>query len=140
MDSPSIFLDTDVIIASLLSNTGAASQVLNQSQIKKFISNQTLSELQTVCSRLNIDFDLDNLSQNTRQVEINPDKDRLVEKYLDYVYDDYDSHVIAGAHLAKAKFLITYNLKDYRFEKIKSDLNILVITPGKFLQYLRSQS
>ena len=52
--------------------------------------------------------------------------------------DPNDAHIIAGAVKAKAQFLLTYNLKDYKIDKIKKDFGIIVTTPAKFLQYLRS--
>lgn len=36
------------------------------------------------------------------------------------------------------RFLITYNLSDYKIERIKDELGIIIITPGQLLQYLRS--
>ena len=57
-----------------------------------------------------------------------------------YIYDPYDGHIIAGARQGKARFLLTFNLKDFNREKIKRDFNIILMTPGMYLQFLRSQN
>jgi len=58
--------------------------------------------------------------------------------YGNYVTDVNDAHIVAGAVIAKAKFLITYNVRHYKTEKIRSKLEIVILTPAKYLQYLRS--
>ena len=62
----------------------------------------------------------------------------IKERYKDYVEDLNDAHIVAGAAESKAHFLITYNIRDFKIEKIKKDFDIIVLTPGMFLQYLRS--
>ena len=64
---------------------------------------------------------------------------KLKLDYADYVTDINDTHIIAGARLAKVKFLISYNLKHFKTELIKNSLDILVLTPALLLQYLKSQ-
>lgn len=124
-----IFVDSDVVISSLLSNTGAAYQLLNtDNDVMKIISNLSQKELKIVMTRLNIDKPLPIL-------EIVNIED--FRKYAVYSNDPFDTHIVAAADQAKAKFLITYNLKHYKIDKIKQDLDIIVMTPGTFLQYLR---
>lgn len=60
-------------------------------------------------------------------------------EYQSYVTDIHDAHIIAGAHAANVKYLITYNLKHFQIEKIKNNLRILTMTPAIFIQYLRSR-
>lgn len=62
----------------------------------------------------------------------------IKESFKQYVLDENDAHILAGAKTAKADFLISYNVKDFKIDKIKKDLGILTLTPGNFLQYLRS--
>ena len=64
--------------------------------------------------------------------------EEVKNEYKEYVSDIHDAHIVSGAKEAKVRFLISYNLKDYNLEKIKQDLNILVMSPGQFIQYLRS--
>ena len=63
---------------------------------------------------------------------------QINKEFCDYVDDVDDAHIVAGAHQTKARFLVSYNLKDYRIDHIKKDFGIIVLTPGLLLQYLRS--
>ncbi len=54
------------------------------------------------------------------------------------VIDPNDAHILAGSKTAKAKFLVSYNIKHFMVDKIAEELKIVVLTPAKFLQYLRS--
>lgn len=124
-----IFVDSDVVISSLISTNGAAFQLLNsKNDLIKIISNLSQKELKIVMARLNIDKPLPIL-------EIINIKN--IKKYSVYSTDPNDSHIVAGADQSKSRFLITYNLKHYKIDKIKQDLKIIVMTPGTFLQYLR---
>lgn len=125
-----MFVDSDVVISSLISDKGAAYQLLNlnDNNLIRIISNLSQKELKIVMSRLNIDKPLPKL-------EIINIKD--IKKYSAYSLDPNDAHIIAGADQSKSRFLITYNLRHYKIDKIKQDLDIIVTTPGTFLQYLR---
>ncbi len=124
-----VFVDSDVIISSLISNSGAASELINNHpEVIKIISDFSQKELEIVKSRLKI-------------VKATPPLDLIkiigVKNYSIYSTDPNDAHIVTGADQAQVKFLITYNLKHYKIDKIKRELNIIVMTPGMFLQYLR---
>ena len=55
-----------------------------------------------------------------------------------YTRDANDSHIVAGAKMAKAQFLVTYNTKHFQVEKIQDELGITVLPPAFLLQYLLS--
>lgn len=136
-----IFVDSDVVISSLISETGASSYLLNQTKdLKLTISNYSKDELRTVCSRLSIDkIKLSKLIKDRFElVKIATTIQKIKTEFKDYTVDPNDTHIVAGAKLAKARFLITYNLKDFKVDKIKKDLSIYVTTPANLLQYLRS--
>lgn len=125
-----VFIDSGVVISSLISNTGAAFKLINsEHELIRIISNLSVKELRIVMGRLSIKKPLPHFSIQ---------KIKKVDKYAAYSTDKNDAHIIAGTHQSGARFLITYNLKHYKSEKIKRELNIIVITPGAFLQYLRS--
>ncbi|OGD87693.1 hypothetical protein A2936_02125 [Candidatus Uhrbacteria bacterium RIFCSPLOWO2_01_FULL_47_25] len=127
------FLDSDVIISSLLSSTGAAYLLTRQKSAVKYISNLSVKEIHIVARRLAINSSIvDKLLRRFKLVRLKKDFGK------DYVNDPHDQHVISGAVTAKARFLLTYNLKHFKVEKIKRDFNILVYQPAQFLQYLRS--
>lgn len=126
------FVDTDVVISSFISKTGAAYSLLNTpSKVKLVISDQSQTEITRVAKELKIKPH--DLNLNTIKLSVNP------KKYFHYVTHQNDAHIIAAAKLAKAKFLISYNLRHFRLDLIKSNLDIIVLSPGQFLQYLRSR-
>lgn len=135
-----IFVDSDVVVSSLLSQLGAAYFLLNSNSLELFISSLSKKELQIVIQRLGIgEGELTMLIENSFEVIVLSESlTTLKESFKQYVLDIDDAHIVAGAKKAKADFLITYNVKDFKIEKIKQDLNILTLTPGNFLQYLRS--
>lgn len=133
------FLDSDVVISSLLSKTGAAYLLVNSNYpLTKYISTLSILELGKVITKLKITKTTLNETVNTLDiVELEKNAKKVKESYLNYVRDKDDAHIVAGAVKAKTRFLITYNIKDYKTNKLKMDHKIVVITPGSFLQYLR---
>ncbi len=132
-----VFIDSDVIISSLLSSKGAAFKLLHTTDIIPIISTGSLKELRVVCKRLHIESTaLETFIQ--KKFTVIPIRVKMQKKYKKYILDPNDLHVVAGAISAKAAYLISYNLKHFRIENIKNDLKILCMTPALFLQYLRS--
>ncbi|MBU1085721.1 MAG: PIN domain-containing protein [Candidatus Beckwithbacteria bacterium] len=123
-----IFLDSDVIISALISKKGAASWLINETKVKKIISNTVLVE---VTSRLN-----ELIKKNKiKIIKINKSD---VKESKQYVNDKNDAHVLAGAVKAEVTFLLSYNLKDYKLETIKRNLDIIIYRPAQYLQFFRS--
>lgn len=135
-----IFVDSDVVISSLISSAGASYFLLNQtSNLKFYISNISEKELTEVADRLKIDqIRLKNLLQNRFKKIRLEQLEEIQVKYSKYAIDPNDIHIIAGAKVAGVSYLISYNTKDFKIDKIKADFNIAVMTPASFLQYLRS--
>lgn len=135
-----IFVDSDVIVSSLLSKLGAAYFLLNTKFLELFVSSLSKKELEIVIKRLGIkESALKTLIENNFEViALSESVSTIKKSFEQYVLDINDAHIIAGAKAAKADFLITYNIKDYKIGKIQKDLKILTLTPGNFLQYLRS--
>jgi len=144
MRALSVFVDSDVVISSLISSSGAASLLLKKKikNLKLFISNFSQKELKIVSQRLEIKPDsLEKLVKNRFEiVNLKENNKSLKEKYADYVLDKNDAHIVAGAVKSKAKFLLTYNWRHFKREKIKNDFNVIILTPALFLQYLRSKN
>ena len=134
-----VFVDSDVIISSLISQNGAAYVLINNSQLKLFISDVSFRELKIVVKRLNLNEDkLEELiNKKFKVIRLTQKLDIIKEKYAEFVMDINDSHIVAGAVGSKAKFLITYNLKHFKSDKIKLDFECLLMNPAEFLQYLR---
>lgn len=128
-----VFLDSDVVISSLLSSAGAAYLLVNKKSVVKYISNLSVKEINIVAKKLGIESPaVDKLINHLKVIRLKKDSGK------NYVTDANDSHIIAGAIAAKVRFLLSYNLKHFKIEKIKRDYNILVYRPARFLQYLRS--
>ncbi|PIZ48306.1 hypothetical protein COY29_04040 [Candidatus Woesebacteria bacterium CG_4_10_14_0_2_um_filter_39_14] len=134
------FVDSDVVISSLISKLGAAYFLINETSLKFFISNISLKELKVVVKKLGLKNEaLERLVKKQFYItSLKTDLKKIEEKYKDYVMDINDSHIIAGVVKSKVKFLITYNLRHFNVDKIKRDFDILIMTPARFLQYLRS--
>lgn len=130
-----VFIDSDVIISSLLSTKGAAFLLLARPNPRYYYSDIQIKELKIVCNRLAIPQNkLETILKNISLKSINQNN----KEYSDFVNDPNDTHILAGAHQSSSKFLITYNQKDFKTEKIKSKFNITILTPALYLQYLRS--
>lgn len=134
-----VFVDSDVIISSLLSRTGAAYLLMYDTRITRYVTDVSFVELKRVAGVLHIsEKELVNLVRSQcKEVRIADKRDAL-KRMTEFIRDMGDAHIVLGAKLAKTKFLVTYNMKHYRTEKIRDDLGIIVLTPAFLLQYLRS--
>lgn len=134
-----VFLDTDVLVAALLSATGASFALLHHASIKTYISSTIEQEFIEVIRRLNLNPHRSQSWFDKCHLQPLPlTKISLLKKYAPYVIDPEDAHVVAASHLAKTRFLLTHNLKHYQVNLIRQNLNVIVLKPGIFLQYLRS--
>lgn len=136
-----IFVDSDVIISSLLSSSGAAYMLLNETKATRlYLSNFSIAELEPVTARLHIKPDKLSLliAGRLTRLEIAQPYEAIQKQFADYVLDSHDAHIVAGAKQAGAAFLVSYNVRHFQAEKLKHDFKIILMTPGTFLQYLRS--
>ncbi len=136
-----VFVDSDVLISSLISSTGAAFLLLNQtSELELFISNKSNEELEKVVNRLNLSsLELQQLIQTRFSVvDLDETLEEIKKEFSDHVLDINDAHIVAGAKKANVTFLISYNTKRFKADKIKDEFNIILTTPSNLLQYLRS--
>lgn len=131
-----LFVDSDVVISSLLSSRGAAYILLNTPDISRAVSTNSLKELRVVCKRLNISESHLNALIKKRLTVFSLRK--KTKDYQAYVTNLHDAHIVVGAVTAKASYLVSYNLKHFKKDAIKDELGILVMTPAMFLQFLRS--
>ena len=127
-------------ISSLISSTGAAYLLLHLEDIDLFISNISLQELERVGDRLHLEKTrLENLVKQRLQLTVLAESvAELKDAYREYVLDIDDAHIVAGAKEAQVTFLVSYNTKHFKADKLKQDFNIILTTPAIMLQYLRS--
>jgi predicted nucleic acid-binding protein len=136
-----VFVDSDVVISSLLSTSGAAYTLLHDTkEVELYVSNFSTLELERVADRLQLDPKKLQKVISTRfaSVKINQSYEKVQEQFAHYVRDVDDAHIVAGAKVAKVTFLVSYNTRHFESEKLKRDFKIILLTPGWFLQYLRS--
>lgn len=130
-----VFVDSDVVISSLISAKGAAYLIIHETGLQLIVSNKSIEELEKVSGRLGLNKNkLKKVIKKLKIVQLREIKDDLEN----YTPDPDDVHIIAGAKKAKARYLLSYNIKHFKVDKITQDLNIVVMTPARFLQYLRS--
>lgn len=134
------FLDSDVVISSLLSKSGAAFALVHHEMVEPVISDASYQEMTIVAERLGIPRkNLASLaSKRFHLVKIDMLPKHAENQYRQYVIDPNDAHIVAGAVAAHATFLISYNLKHFRADRVKFDFDLLLLTPARFLQYIRS--
>lgn len=135
-----VFVDSDVIISSIISQSGAANFLLNQRNLLLFSSNYSRQEIKLVAEELGLrssDIE-DTFTKRLKIVVLGEGLRKIKNDFADYVYDVNDAHIVAGAVESRVKFLISYNIRHYKTDKIKTDFNIIILTPALFLQYLRS--
>lgn len=136
-----VFVDTDVVISSLISSTGAAFILLNQTdEVDLFVSDKSNEEIEKVIKRLDLNIKkAKNLISKRFSVVQLKRIQNLKSEFKNYILDVNDAHIVAGAKAANVKFLISYNIKHYKADKLREDFNIILCSPGHLLQYLRSQ-
>lgn len=140
MRSIKVFVDSDVVISSLLSEKGAAYLLLNEQKSNFVISNISKIELENIVERLNLEQNRLNqlIKKRLKVIKLKKELAEIKKDFKTYTTDANDTHILAGAIISKAKFLLTYNIKHFLRQKIKQDLGIIVFTPAQYMQYLRS--
>ncbi len=132
------FIDSDVVISSLLSDRGAAYLLLSNYTEHCIVSSQSVEELERVVTGEKLSLtELQHRLLGIRTVPLGLTTEECAQRYAQFVLDPNDAHIIAGAVIAKARFLITYNVKDYVDTLIKNKLGVVVLRPGNYLQYVR---
>lgn len=137
-----VFVDSDVVLSSLISSKGAAHFLLNEIESEFVISNISLVEITRGVTKLDLSIaDLNLLKTKLKTVKLKNNKLNQQKIKIDfgkYTFDENDAHIVAGAKKAKAKVILSYNLRDFNRQKINEDLGVVVLTPSQYLQYLRS--
>lgn len=129
-----IVLDTNVLVASLINNTGLNSQVLsyvfhNLNNFNIVVSSQISDEYKDVLHRSEIGFrglrnEADGLRELVRQEAV-----EVIPKSLDFLrYPDIKDKPFLEVAVYVDGILITNNIKDFPF------LGVRIMQPGEFLQ------
>lgn len=133
-----VYLNTDTIIAAIIQPHGSTANLLKNSQIIKYLSDTSRSEITEVVHRK--ELSTTSSAQIIKQCQpVNTQKFKI-SKIADYVSDPGDQHILSSAVQSKSQFLLTYNLKHYKVDRIYKELGIIVLIPAKLLQYMNMRS
>lgn len=138
-----LVLDSDVVIAGLISSKGAGyfllSNFLSHKKVKILTSKEQIKEIELVMRRPEFIWQpnkklWESFEKDSAEIKLSSES---TKRLTDYLSDPSDAHILAAAVSGKTRFLLTYNIKHYKREKIKEDFDLLVVRPGFFLQYWR---
>lgn len=135
------FVDSDVVISSLISTSGAAYTLLHNTEgVELYISNFSVVELEKVVERLQLNSEKLQkvISSRFATATLSQSYEKVQKQFGSYVRDVDDAHIVAGANESKVKFLVSYNIRHFESDKLRQNFQIILLTPGLFLQYLRS--
>ena len=134
-----IFLDADVLVSAVLSSKGAAYWLVKKvDDLERWSSNLVKQEVEVVLERLGKNKDEAKwLWSKLNVIGLESRRSELLNNFDKFVRDGNDAHVIAGANKVGVRFLVSFNQKDFEWERIRNKLGIITITPGMLLQYLR---
>jgi len=140
-----ITLDTNTILAALLSQAGASHLILRlvlEEKLKLAISTPILFEYEDVLKRKGI---LEKINLSIAQVEdvldllvLLADKRSVYYRLRPNLLDENDNLFVECAFASNSQYLITTNTKDFHFGRLKSH-PFQVITPGDFYYLWRCE-
>ena len=131
-------IDTNILVSAIRSQKGASFQLLRQLQANTFqpvISVPLVLEYEDVLNRFAPEFGLNQIDVKTLLDYIASKATHQEIHYLwrPFLRDPKDNMVLEVAFNSQAKYIITYNLRDFRGSR---ELGITAIEPNDFLVLL----
>ncbi len=139
---PKVFLDSSALIAGVASSKGAAREVLRLAEIRlieAIVSRQVVVEAdRNITAKLPewLD-DFRAYVETLAPVLIEDPSARDVKRYS-LLIDPGDAPILAAASAAEADYLITWDRKHFMTKGPQALSRPKVMTPGEFLQELRT--
>ncbi len=137
-----VFLDTSALIAGLISQTGAAREVLRLCEagvVETLVSTQVLTEADRNLSEklpgLVADYRL--LIQSIAPTLADDPTPTEVSRLAGVIHS-HDAPILAAAIAAEADYLVTWNTKHFHQPKVKNAVRFQIVTPGEFLIAFRN--
>jgi len=140
-----ITVDTNVILAALMSQNGASYRILNliiEENLKIALSTSVILEYDDVLKRQEI---LEKMNLSVDQIEdvldllvLLADKYSIYYRLRPNLLDENDNLFVECAFTSNSHYLITSNIKDFRRSELKS-YPFQVITPKDFYQFWRNE-
>ena len=134
--APKAFLDANVLVSASLSRTGSAYQLLHFVQLGMLVGHTSTTVVEEA-ERATGRFVPPALSELRRllgrmRVHVHPGVKSTAS--VTGLADAKDLHVVAAAVRAKAMFLVTFNLRDFRGREIRERFGITVVRPDTMLR------
>ena len=133
-----VTLDTNALLAGLLCQSGASHLILRlilDEKMKLAVSTPVLFEYEAVLKRKKI---LKKINLSSDQVEdildlfvLLADKQSIYYRLRPNLLDENDNLFVECAFTSNSRYLITSNIKDFHFGRLKSH-PFKVLTPGDF--------
>lgn len=137
-----IFLDSSVIIAALLSETGGSAKIMSLCEtglFEGYISQEVIKEIHTVLQRkLPGALPLfEKLIFSSKCKKITLKKSAKTKEAQKWIRDPFDVHVLLAAKQIPADYLITLDIKHFiRDPEVAKKSGLIILTPGDFLQQI----
>ena len=131
-----IVIDTNVFISALKSKKGASYKLLFETSREKYeqcISPALIFEYESVAKRKNMKINFEKINDIIDMICLHSKKCEIYFLWRPFLKDPKDDFLLELAIESKSKFIITYNIKDF---KGVSKFGIKVITPKKYLQLI----
>lgn len=134
-----IVLDTNVIIAALLSNQGASYRILmlvNENSFQICLTVPLMMEYEEVALRLVQDTSLtrNDIGDILDYLSAKAHRQKIHFLWRPYLSDIDDDMVLETAVASQAKCIVTHNTRDFSGAE---NFGIRVLTPGSFLNIIR---
>jgi len=137
-----VFLDTSALIAGLISQTGAAREVLRLCEagvVETLVSTQVLTEADRNLSEklpgLVADYHL--LIQSIAPTLVDDPTPSEVSRVTGVIHSN-DAPILAAAIAAEADYLVTWNTKHFHQPKVRQAVRFQIVTPSEFLLAFRN--
>lgn len=138
-----MFLDTNVLIAGLLSRTGASAAILDLGEAEEIlvvVSQQVLVEADRsflakfphLIERYRM------FIKNLSPLLVDDPSPRAVTEAIQAINAD-DAPILAAAKAESIKYLVTLNTKHFLTPKVRAFLAAPILTPGEFLAAFRRE-
>lgn len=141
MESLNVFLDASVILSGLASPLGGSGKILEAGESKKFrllASELVISEVKEHLPKVKVPpIKINKLVKNQTIEVVETPPLEFILKFTSLTLDPKDAHVLAGAVMSGADFLISLDKKHILTRKVKKFLKpIRVFSPKQFWRYL----
>jgi len=138
-----VVIDTNIFVSALRSNLGASFALISQLPSDKFQIVLTIPlylEYQDALTRpehMSGKSNTDDIMNFLRYICSIAYKQQIYFLWRPWVKDPKDDMVLEAAVASQSKYLVTHNIND--FKGIDTYFGIKAVTPGKFLNILRSK-